>query len=72
MRYSAATVDPDDFTSANGWSLRVSSYGRPTDILIAVTSYNEDKLLYSRTFSCPFLTTLGLFIGDQAPSTISW
>ncbi|KAF8581974.1 glycosyltransferase family 2 protein [Ramaria rubella] len=49
MRYSAATVDPDDFTPENGWSLRTSNYNRPTELLIAVTSYNEDKLLYSRT-----------------------
>lgn len=49
MRYSAATVDPDDFTEANGWSLRVKNYGRKTDLLIAVTSYNEDKVLYART-----------------------
>lgn len=50
MRYSAATVDPDDFTPSNGWSLRTSNYNRPTELLIAVTSYNEDKLLYSRAF----------------------
>lgn len=46
MRYTAATVDPDDFTSANGYSLRVSNYKRETQLLIAVTSYNEDKILY--------------------------
>lgn len=33
--------DPDDFTRENGWSLRVSDFGRSTDLLIAVTSYNE-------------------------------
>ncbi|KAG1874478.1 glycosyltransferase family 2 protein [Suillus subalutaceus] len=49
MRYSAATCDPDDFTEANGWSLRTKIYGRQTDLLIAVTSYNEDKTLYART-----------------------
>ncbi|KAG1779739.1 glycosyltransferase family 2 protein [Suillus placidus] len=49
MRYSAATCDPDDFTEANGWSLRTKNYGRQTDLLIAVTSYNEDKTLYART-----------------------
>ena len=49
MRYTAATCDPDDFTPANGWSLRTNNYNRPTDLLIAVTSYNEDKDLYSRT-----------------------
>ncbi|KAI6034169.1 glycosyltransferase family 2 protein [Pisolithus microcarpus 441] len=49
MRYSAATVDPDDFSEADGWSLRTKMYGRQTDLLIAVTSYNEDKTLYART-----------------------
>ncbi|KAL1413394.1 Chitin synthase, class 7 [Vanrija albida] len=49
MRYTAATCDPDDFTTENGWSLRAKQYNRETELLIAVTSYNEDKLLYSRT-----------------------
>jgi chitin synthase len=49
MRYSAATCDPDEFNEANGWSLRTKMYGRETELLIAVTSYNEDKTLYART-----------------------
>ncbi|KAL0959110.1 hypothetical protein HGRIS_014407 [Hohenbuehelia grisea] len=49
MRYTAATCDPDDFTEANGYSLRTKMYNRQTEILIAVTSYNEDKALYART-----------------------
>ncbi|KAI0034830.1 chitin synthase [Vararia minispora EC-137] len=49
MRYTAATCDPDDFTEANGWSLRTKMYNRQTELLIAVTSYNEDKILYART-----------------------
>ncbi|KAF4566216.1 Chitin synthase, class 2 [Pleurotus pulmonarius] len=49
MRYTAATCDPDEFTTENGWSLRTKNYGRQTEILIAVTSYNEDKTLYART-----------------------
>lgn len=49
MRYTAATCDPDEFTTENGWSLRTSNYGRQTELLIAVTSYNEDKILYART-----------------------
>ncbi len=49
MRYTAATCDPDDFAEANGWSLRTKMYNRETEILIAVTSYNEDKTLYART-----------------------
>ncbi|KAJ2931569.1 hypothetical protein H1R20_g5411, partial [Candolleomyces eurysporus] len=49
MRYTAATCDPDDFTEQNGWSLRQKMYNRETELLIAVTSYNEDKILYART-----------------------
>ncbi|KAJ7655266.1 chitin synthase [Mycena polygramma] len=49
MKYTAATCDPDFFTEENGWSLRAKDYGRETELLIAVTSYNEDKTLYART-----------------------
>ncbi|KAI0089171.1 glycosyltransferase family 2 protein [Irpex rosettiformis] len=49
MRYTAATCDPDDFSEANGYSLRTKLYNRSTELLIAVTSYNEDKTLYART-----------------------
>ncbi|EJD01146.1 chitin synthase [Fomitiporia mediterranea MF3/22] len=49
MRYTAATCDPDEFTEANGYSLRTKMYNRSTDLLIAITSYNEDKTLYART-----------------------
>ncbi|KIJ70012.1 glycosyltransferase family 2 protein [Hydnomerulius pinastri MD-312] len=49
MRYTAATCDPDDFSEASGYSLRTKLYNRQTDLLIAVTSYNEDKTLYART-----------------------
>ena len=49
MRYTAATCDPDDFSEASGYSLRTKLYNRQTELLIAVTSYNEDKTLYART-----------------------
>lgn len=49
MRYSAATCDPDEFSEATGWSLRTKMYNRETELLIAITSYNEDKTLYART-----------------------
>lgn len=49
MRYTAATCDPDEFNEADGWSLRTKMYNRETELLIAVTSYNEDKTLYART-----------------------
>jgi chitin synthase len=55
MRYTAATCDPDEFCEANGWSLRTKKYNRETELLIAVTSYNEDKALYARTLHCVML-----------------
>ncbi|KAI4139693.1 MAG: hypothetical protein L6R39_006164 [Caloplaca ligustica] len=49
MRYTAATCDPDDFTLRNGYNLRPAMYNRHTELLIAITYYNEDKVLTSRT-----------------------
>ncbi|KAF5507081.1 Chitin synthase 1 [Colletotrichum aenigma] len=49
MRYTAATCDPNDFTLKNGYDLRPRMYNRHTELLIAVTYYNEDKVLLSRT-----------------------
>lgn len=49
MRYTAATCDPDDFTLENGFKLRANTYGRQTELLIAITYYNEDKVLTART-----------------------
>jgi len=49
LRYTAATCDPDDFTLQNGYNLRPAMYNRHTELLIAITYYNEDKVLTSRT-----------------------
>ncbi|GAA5862671.1 hypothetical protein JCM8547_003508 [Rhodosporidiobolus lusitaniae] len=49
LRYTAATCDPNDFTLENGYSLRASSYGRETDLVVCITAYNEDKILLART-----------------------
>ncbi|KAF7557244.1 hypothetical protein G7Z17_g833 [Cylindrodendrum hubeiense] len=49
MRYTAATCDPNDFTIGNGYMLRPRLYNRHTELLIAITYYNEDKILLSRT-----------------------
>ncbi|MCJ1312148.1 Chitin synthase, class 2 [Agyrium rufum] len=49
MRYTAATCDPSEFTLKNGYNLRPHMYNRHTELLIAVTYYNEDKVLTSRT-----------------------
>ncbi|KUL84207.1 hypothetical protein ZTR_06915 [Talaromyces verruculosus] len=49
MRYTAATCDPNEFTLHNGYNLRPAMYNRHTELLIAITYYNEDKQLTSRT-----------------------
>jgi chitin synthase len=46
---TAATCDPNDFTLKNGYNLRPAMYNRHTELLIAVTYYNEDKVLTART-----------------------
>ncbi|PGH08776.1 chitin synthase B [Helicocarpus griseus UAMH5409] len=49
MRYTAATCDPNEFTLHNGYNLRPAMYNRHTELLIAITYYNEDKMLTART-----------------------
>ncbi|OJJ37008.1 hypothetical protein ASPWEDRAFT_58706 [Aspergillus wentii DTO 134E9] len=49
LRYTAATCDPDDFNLRNGYNLRAAMYNRYTELLIAITYYNEDKVLTART-----------------------
>jgi chitin synthase len=46
---TAATCDPNDFTLKNGYNLRSAMYNRHTELLIAITYYNEDKVLTART-----------------------
>jgi len=48
MRYTAATCDPDDFLK-DGYTLRPALLGRETQLFIAVTMYNEDEILFTRT-----------------------
>lgn len=50
MRYSAVTCDPADFR-AEGFTLRPLLFGKPrkTELLIAVTMYNEDEVLLGKT-----------------------
>ncbi|KAK9894719.1 glycosyltransferase family 2 protein [Cystobasidium minutum MCA 4210] len=49
MRYTAATCDPDDFLASQGYSLRQTKYNRKTELLIAMTYYNEPRELVART-----------------------
>lgn len=50
MRYTAVTCDPDDF-AREGFSLRSVQYQPPraTELVIVLTMYNEDELLFTRT-----------------------
>ncbi|KAF9263413.1 glycosyltransferase family 2 protein [Marasmius fiardii PR-910] len=47
-QYTAITCDPDDFDS-EGFVLRQTYMGRRIELLIVVTMYNEDEILFCRT-----------------------
>ncbi|GAA6023527.1 hypothetical protein JCM11491_005529 [Sporobolomyces phaffii] len=49
LRYTAVTEDPDDFTRSR-YRLRQTLAGRPTELAIILTMYNEDEVLFTRTF----------------------
>ncbi|KAK7035501.1 hypothetical protein VNI00_011794 [Paramarasmius palmivorus] len=46
--YTAVTCDPDDF-EREGYFLRQVASGRRTELLIVITMYNEDEILFCRT-----------------------
>ncbi|PWN36948.1 uncharacterized protein FA14DRAFT_129245 [Meira miltonrushii] len=48
MRYTAATCDPNDYATSN-FNLRPAIFNRHTEIFIAITLYNEDEVLFTRT-----------------------
>jgi chitin synthase len=51
MRYQAVTCDPNDFVREN-YALRPWLYGRaPTELMICMTMYNEDKELFCKTMN---------------------
>lgn len=47
-RYTAVTATPDDFNQA-GYTLRPTLLNRQTELMIVVTIYNEDAVLFCRT-----------------------
>ncbi|GAA5886991.1 hypothetical protein JCM16303_003082 [Sporobolomyces ruberrimus] len=49
LRYTAVTEDPDDFTQSR-YFLRQTIARRPTELAIILTMYNEDEVLFTRTF----------------------
>lgn len=55
MRYSAATCDPINY-SLDRFTLRPKCYVRPrqTELLVAITIYNEDDVLLARTLQGVF------------------
>ncbi|KAI0813509.1 glycosyltransferase family 2 protein [Xylaria sp. FL0064] len=48
MRYTVVTVAPEDFIWENGYDLRPRMYSRHTELFVAVTYYNEDKVPTSK------------------------
>ncbi|KAJ2656195.1 hypothetical protein IWW48_005155 [Coemansia sp. RSA 1200] len=50
MRYSAVTCDPNNFRDER-YTLRPFLMGRQTELFIVLTMYNEDEILFNRTFA---------------------
>ncbi|KAJ2742917.1 hypothetical protein GGI20_004137 [Coemansia sp. BCRC 34301] len=50
MRYTAATCDPNQFANEK-YSLRPVLLNRKTELFIVLTMYNEDEVLFNRTFA---------------------
>ncbi|KAJ3128061.1 Chitin synthase, class 2 [Nowakowskiella sp. JEL0407] len=48
MRYTAVTCDANQFPT-QGYTLRQQEYGRPTELFVVVTMYNEDDFLFGKT-----------------------
>ncbi|KAJ1929349.1 hypothetical protein IWQ60_001270 [Tieghemiomyces parasiticus] len=53
VRYTACTVDPNEFL-ARRYTLRPVLYGRSTELFIVLTMYNEDEVLFTRTMTSVF------------------
>ncbi|KAK9451789.1 chitin synthase-domain-containing protein [Limtongia smithiae] len=53
VRYTAATCDPDDYSSS-GFTLRPVKYDRETELCICITMYNEDEVNFARTMHAVF------------------
>ncbi|KAJ2157787.1 hypothetical protein GGF46_004251 [Coemansia sp. RSA 552] len=50
VRYTPVMSDPNDFMNEK-YTLRQSLLGRETEIFIVLTMYNEDDVLFNRTFT---------------------
>ncbi|KAI8873125.1 chitin synthase 2 [Ramicandelaber brevisporus] len=50
VRYTACTCDPNEFANER-YTLRPAIYGRQTELLFVLTMYNEDEILFNRTFT---------------------
>ncbi|RKP01104.1 hypothetical protein CXG81DRAFT_12399 [Caulochytrium protostelioides] len=49
LRYTAVTGDPNEFRD-KGFTLRQNEMGRHTEIFIVATMYNEDEVLFAKTW----------------------
>ncbi|GAA5870574.1 hypothetical protein JCM8547_002051 [Rhodosporidiobolus lusitaniae] len=50
LRYTAVTDDPDDFVRKR-YRLRQNIYNRETELFVIATMYNEDDVLFQRSFT---------------------
>ncbi|KAJ3158680.1 Chitin synthase, class 2 [Geranomyces michiganensis] len=49
LRYTAVCGDPNEFRS-RGYDLRANEMGRHTELFVVMTMYNEDEILFTKTW----------------------
>eukprot|EP00158_Paraphelidium_tribonemae_P007046 Partr_v1_DN28088_c0_g1_i2_m57371 putative monooxygenase len=54
LTYTPVLCEPEDFTREHGYSLRQNRNGRSTELLIAITMYNESDEFMIRTLTAVF------------------
>ncbi|KAI9355312.1 chitin synthase-domain-containing protein [Zopfochytrium polystomum] len=64
LRYTAVTTGPDEFSQQ--YSLRAKILGRRTKIAVVITMYNEEDVLFAKTFTAVMKNIAWLCSGSVA------
>ncbi|KAI8620208.1 chitin synthase-domain-containing protein [Chytriomyces sp. MP71] len=71
LRYTAVTSDPDDFVK-EGYVLRPAMFERKIKIAVVITMYNEDDILFCRSFRAIMKNIAYLCSGRALWNEESW
>ncbi|KAJ3351841.1 Chitin synthase, class 2 [Entophlyctis luteolus] len=71
LKYTAVTCDPDDFVKEN-YVLRQQTFNRKIKIAVVITMYNEDDLLFCKSFRATMKNISYLCSGKSLWAADSW